>query len=268
VSAIELDHLSITAVGGVRVVTLDRPDFLNVVNGELHRSLVDVWRLLDRDPDARAVLLTGAGKAFSAGGDFQFLKRQHQSLDSRYMIQQEVGTILREMITFRLPVVAAINGPAIGLGASLALSADLVVMAEKAFLQDPHVSIGLTAGDGGALHWPHLIGMARAKEFLYLGNRMSAQEAFELGVANRVAAPEDLFDTALDLAQRLAKQPARALQSTKRALSLHIAQTAVPIIDYGATAELVELGAPEHIELIRDFLGAEKYDAIEVDSKD
>ena len=145
------DELLVTTDGAVRIVTINRPDDLNVVNAALHHRLLDVWRDLERDRGARCVILTGAGKTFSGGGDFAFLKAQHGSLDYRYEISAQASDILHAMINFRLPVVAAINGPAIGLGASLALCCDLVLMSERSYLCDPHVSIGLTAGDGGAL---------------------------------------------------------------------------------------------------------------------
>ena len=222
--------------------------------------LADVWRELDRDPEARCVVLTGAGTVFSGGGDFSFIKAQHQSIDLRCAVSQQAGEILNAMINFRLPIVAAVNGPAVGLGASLALSCDLVLMADGSYLHDPHVSIGLTAGDGGALLWPHMMSLIKAKEYIYTGERIPAQAAVDLGLANRVVSPEALTSAALTLADKLASQPARALQTTKRAFSKHIAQTAVSILDYGLAAETVELGSPEHIAKIRELLGAQRYD--------
>lgn len=259
------EELLVTSDGAVRIVTMNRPESLNIIDAALHRRLLDVWQELDRDAGARAVVLTGAGRAFSGGGDFAFLKAQHQSVGLRYAVSHEAGAILTAMMNFRLPVVAAVNGPAVGLGASLALSCDLVLMAERSYLCDPHVSIGLTAGDGGALLWPHMMSLIRAKEYIYTGERIPAAKAVELGVANRMTSAESLMEQALELAGKLARQPARALQTTKRAFAKHIAQSAVAIIDYGLAAETVELGAAEHIAKIREFLGSERYDAIVVD---
>ena len=261
------DELLVTAEGAVRVVTMNRPP-LNIIDAALHRRLLDVWHELDRDTEARCVVLTGAGRAFSGGGDFAFLKAQHQSVDYRCAISHQAGQILSAMMNFRLPVVAAVNGPAVGLGASLALSCDLVLMAEGSYLCDPHVSIGLTAGDGGALLWPHMMSLIRAKEYIYTGERIAAAKAVELGLANRTTSAETLMGEALELAGKLARQPARALQTTKRAFSKHIAQTAMAIIDYGLAAETLELGENEHIAKIREFLGSEQYDAIVVDRPD
>jgi enoyl-CoA hydratase len=257
------DELLVTTDGAVRVVTINRPDDLNVVNATLHHKLLDVWRDLERDTGARCVVLTGAGRTFSGGGDFAFLKAQHRSLGYRYGISAQAADILHAMINFRLPVVAAVNGPAVGLGASLALCCDLVLMSERSYLCDPHVSIGLTAGDGGALLWPYMTSLIRAKEYVYTGERIPATLAVELGLANRVTTAETLMEQALQLAARLAAQPARALQTTKRAFSKHLAQAAIAIVDYGLAAETLELGADDHIEKVREFLGADKYDAIE-----
>ncbi len=258
------EELLVTVDGAVRIVTINRPHSHNVIDESLHRQLLDVWHDLDRDTDARCVVLTGAGATFSGGGDFAFLKAQHRSLELRYAISEQAGAILNAMINFRLPVVAAVNGPAIGLGASLALCCDLVLMSEHSYLCDPHVSIGLTAADGGALLWPYMMSLIRAKEYIYLGARISAAEALNLGLANRVTKSDALMDEATQLAGRLAGQPARALQTTKRAFSKHIAQAALAIVDYGLAAETVELGADEHIAKVREFLGSDKYDAIDV----
>jgi len=252
-----------TADDGIRIVTINRPHAKNVIDADLHHQLLDVWTDLDRDPDARCVVLTGAGEIFSGGGDFAFLKAQHRSLDLRHTVSRQAGAILNAMINFRLPVVAAVNGPAVGLGASLALCCDLVLMSQRSYLCDPHVSIGLTAGDGGALLWPYMMSMIRAKEYIYTGARIPAEQALDLGLANRVTTPETLMEQALALAGTLAAQPPRALQTTKRAFSKHIAAAAIAIVDYGLAAETVELGAPEHIEKVREFLGPDKYDAID-----
>jgi len=249
------DGLRVTAQGAVRVVTLDRPDQLNVVDAAMHRRLRDVWAEISDDDDARCVILTGAGKAFSGGGDFSFLKAQHRSLPLRHRISTEAVDILDALLGFRLPIVAAVNGPAVGLGASLVLCSDLVLMSTKSYLCDPHVSIGLPAGDGGALLWPYAMSMAQAKEFIFTGERLTAQRAAELGVANRVTEPDDLMAAASTLAERLAAQPSRALQITKRLFSKHFSTAAASMVDFGLSAETVELGAEEHIAKIREFIG-------------
>lgn len=208
--------LTVVADGDVRVVTLNRPERLNGVSEELHQRLAEVWRELAADPKARAVVLTGAGRAFSAGGDFDHLRRHHTDPDLRERSIRLDRAIQTEMIRFPLPVVAAVNGPAVGLGCSLALGCDLVLMAEDAYLADPHVSVGLVAGDGGVSLWPLLTSLLRVKEYLFTGDRIPAATAVELGLANRTVPAADLQREALALAGRLAAQPRRRCAPPRR----------------------------------------------------
>jgi enoyl-CoA hydratase len=204
---------------GVLVVTLNRPEALNSANEQLHGALATLWSDLAGKPDVRAVVLTGAGKAFSAGGDLPLLQRMSQDTGLRQRIMDEAAALVRTMVAFPHPIVAAVNGPAVGLGCSLASLSDLVVMAEDAYLADPHVSLGLVAGDGGALTWPLSMGLQRTKEWLLLGGRISAQAALEYGLANRVVPREEVVAQARALAARLAALPPQALRETRRVLN-------------------------------------------------
>ena len=241
-------HLDID--GPVRIVTLNRPDELNAANASMHAGLVGLWAQLQADPDAGAVVLTGAGRAFSAGGDFAFMQAQHADAAYRAEVFEQSRSILRSMIAFPLPVIAAVNGPAVGLGCSLAVGCDIVLMASRAFLADPHVTVGLVAGDGGAALWPLLTSMLRAKEYLFTGDRIPASVAVELGLANRVVAPEELMTDALALAHRLAAMPRQALQDTKRALNAHVAKAVAGILDFALSAEFLTMGSAEHQALV------------------
>jgi enoyl-CoA hydratase len=238
-------EVTVAVDGPVRVVTLNRPDDLNAGNAAMHEALVDVWSMLEADPDAAAVVLTGAGRAFSAGGDFNFMHAQHADPILRAHVFENSRRMLRAMIRFPLPVIAAVNGPAVGLGASLAVASDIVLMAEQAFLADPHVAVGLVAGDGGALLWPLLTSLLRAKEFIFTGDRIPAATAVELGLANRVVSG-DVVDEAMQLAHRLAALPRQALQDTKRALNAHISNAAAGVLDFALSAELITMGSEEH----------------------
>jgi enoyl-CoA hydratase len=204
---------------GVAVVTLNRPEALNAANEELHGALADVWSELTSMPEVRAVVITGAGPAFSAGGDLGLLASMAADAVLRSRIMGEAETIVRSMASSPWPIVAAVNGPAVGLGCSLASLSDLVVMEEDAYFADPHVAIGLVAGDGGALTWPMNMGLQRAKEWLLLGGRISAQQALSFGLANRVAAQGESVAEARALAQRLAALPPQALRETRRVLN-------------------------------------------------
>ena len=204
---------------GVALVTLNRPAALNAADEELHGAIAEVWSGLAEQPGLRAVVLTGAGTAFSAGGDLPLLERMVADEALRKRIMTEAGTLVRSLTAFPHPVVAAVNGPAVGLGCSLASLADLVVMAEDAYYADPHVSLGLVAGDGGALTWPLNMGLQRTKEWLLLGGKMSAQQALEYGLANRVVPAGEVVAEARALARKLAKLPPQSLRETRRILN-------------------------------------------------
>jgi enoyl-CoA hydratase len=204
---------------GVVLLTLNRPEALNSANEELHGAISAVWPELAAIDSAKAIVITGAGKAFSAGGDLPLLNRMVADLELRAKIMSEAATLVRAMTTFPLPIVAAVNGAAVGLGCSLASLSDLVVMEEQAFFSDPHVALGLVAGDGGAITWPLLMGLQRVKEWILLGGQISSAQALEWGLTNRVVPQGEAVTEARALAVRLAKLPPQALAQTRRVLN-------------------------------------------------
>lgn len=242
------DELSLSGEGAVRTLTLNRPDQRNAANESLHTGLATVWRHLREDPELRAVVLTGAGPAFSAGGDLDFLGRVATDPELRYRTLAHARRIVTEMLSFPLPVIAAVNGPAVGLGCSLAMLCDVVLMSDGAYLADPHVSLGLVAADGGVLCWPLLTSLLRAKEYLFTGDRISAPLAREMGLANRVVPAGRLLAEAHELAERLARQPAQALQDTKRALNIHLGHAVGRVLDFAFSAESETFGLPAFAE--------------------
>ena len=254
------EEIRIDSDGPVRIVTLNRPDVLNATNEPLHRALALVWRELALDADACAVVLTGAGRAFSAGGDFHFMTRLHAEADFRERVMDEARAILLDMIRFPLPLVAAVNGPAVGLGCSLALSCDIVLMSDRAHLADPHVNIGLVAGDGGAALWPLFTSLLRAKEYIFTGDPIEPALAVSLGLANRVVPDADLERCALELAHRLARKPRQALRDTKRALNAHVERAVAGPLEIAIQAELRSLASEEHAERVRKMLAKSKRD--------
>lgn len=246
--------LVVTARGPVRLVELNRPEQLNAMSEELHTALASVWDAIAADPEAKAVVLTGRGRAFSAGGNFQVMTRVQRDPAFRDRNVAEARRIITSMVRFPLPVVAAVNGPAVGLGCSLALLSDLVLVSEDAHLADPHVQVGLVAGDGGALVLPLLVGLTRAKELLFLGDRVSPEDAVRLGLANRVVPAEKLLDEALELAERLAALPAQALRDTKRAVNLHLEQAMAAVLEPALLAERESMHAPDHIAVVEKII--------------
>lgn len=238
------DELLVEAHGPVRLVTLNRPDALNAADPALHGALARVWRELDADEDVRAIVLTGAGKAFSAGGDLHLLDRMVGDLALRGEIMAEGMEIVRAMTSVRVPIVAAVNGPAVGLGCSLASMSDLVLVEEHAYFADPHVALGLVAADGGALVWPLLTSLLRAKEYLLLGDKLPAAEAVQLGIANRVVPTGTSVDAALEVAQRLAVLPPQAVRETKAVLNDALRRAVATVLEGAIATETASFDEP------------------------
>ena len=180
------DVIRVEADGPVRIVRLSRPEQLNAINDELHLGLTRLFPQLSADADARVAVITGEGRAFSAGGDFDLLDRMANDRALRRDVIAEGRELVLNMIRCRVPVVAAVNGPAVGLGCSVIALSDVVYMAESAYLSDPHVTVGLVAADGGPLTWPLHTSLLLAKEYAFTGDRISAQRAAEIGLANHV----------------------------------------------------------------------------------
>ncbi len=193
-------EIDVQADGALRIITLNRPDSLNAVNDALHAGLAQLWTRLSEDREARAAVLTGAGRAFSAGGDFAYLEELRQDPDLRAKTIAHGREIVLGMARCRIPVVAAVNGPAVGLGCSLVALSDIVYITENAYLADPHVQVGLVAADGGPLTWPLQMSLLQAKEYALTGARISAQRAAEIGLANHVV--EDPMAEALACAKK------------------------------------------------------------------
>lgn len=238
-------ELLVEANGPVRRVTLNRPADLNGVNRALHRGLALLWPQITADADARVVVLTGSGRAFSAGGDFGYMQENLDDEILRAQTMSEGRAIIEGMVRCPLPVIAAVNGPAVGLGCSLAVLSDIVLIAGGAYLADPHLRMGLVPGDGG-MAWPLLTGLSRAKEHLFLGTRIPAAEAVAMGLASRVVPAETLIDEALELADRLAVVPAVALQATKGALNAYLDQQLDGAFAAGLSGELDSMHSAEH----------------------
>jgi enoyl-CoA hydratase len=224
--------------GAIRIVRLNRPQQFNALDVPMHNALEAVWDRLADDLEARAVVLTGEGKAFCAGGDLATIDEFAAQHDLRRRTRlRHARRLMDLLLEFPLPLVAAVNGPAVGFGALIATSCDLLVMGESAYLSDPHTRIGLVAGDSGVGIWPGMVGMLKAKEFLLLGERISAAEAVQAGLANRSVPDAEVLSTAMGLAQKLAALPAFAVQETKRALNLHLRRASLTVVEAAISAQ-------------------------------
>jgi enoyl-CoA hydratase/carnithine racemase len=231
--------------GPVRILTLNNPDMLNAMTDELHEALTDVWMKLSRDREARAVIITGAGRAFSAGGNLPAFNELTEDLEARRINMRTARHLVEQILGSHLPIIAAVNGPAVGLGCSIATACDLVLIADDTFIADPHVNVGLVAGDGGVVTWPFLMSMLRVKEYIFTGERIPAAMAVELGLANRAVPKDQLLDEARKLAHTLAEKPAQALQESKRALNIHLQKAALAVLPFALAAESESFVAPE-----------------------
>jgi enoyl-CoA hydratase len=232
------------------VITLNRPTEMNAANGPMHKALGSVWSILAADAEARVVVLTGAGRAFSAGGDFGQMVDAQQSAQARREQLDEARHLIDAMVSFPLPVIAAVNGPAVGLGCSVAMLSDLVLIDESTYLADPHLAVGLVPGDGAALIWPLMMGLMRAKEYAFTGERIPAARAVELGIATRVAAAGTVVSEAMNLARQLAAVPPAALQDTKRFLNLYLRRALDVTVDPALAAEGDSIESSDHRDLV------------------
>jgi enoyl-CoA hydratase len=223
--------------GAVRILTLNRADSMNAFDDDMHDALVRALRDIGRDRDARVIVLTGAGRAFSAGGDIDRFELLANDLETRRQTLRVGRQLFEDLVNVHVPVVAAVNGPAVGLGCTLVAACDMVFVSETAYLADPHVTVALVAGDGGQVTWPLNTGLLRAKEYLLTGDRVPPHAAVEIGMANRVVAPEALMAEATAFAHRLAALPWQAVQDTKFVLNQHLRQAAVTSLGFGFAAE-------------------------------
>ena len=200
---------------GVAVVTLNRPERRNAVSMQMHQELEDIFVDLSKDDDVRAVVLTGAGSAFCAGGDVEGMKTGEFRPGGPAVPFHMVRRLVTNLLEVEQPIVAAVNGDGAGLGATIPLFCDIVVMAESARLADNHVRMGLVAGDGGVVIWPWLVGMARAKEYLLTGQWIDGKEAERIGLVNYAVPQEQVLPRAMEIARRLARGAPLAIRWTK-----------------------------------------------------
>jgi enoyl-CoA hydratase len=237
-------------IGDVLQVTIAHPTSpLNAVDQTLHEELAALFRALRRETRARAVLLTGRGRAFSAGGDFAWFPKL-QDADALESVRRDGKQMIWDLLDVELPIVAAVNGPAVGLGASIALLCDVIFASDAATFADPHVRVGIVAGDGGVAIWPLVLGPARAKQYLLTGDSLSASDAERIGLVNFVVPAGELASRALEFAARLAAGAPLALRYTKLAVNKLVKDALNVAFDTSTALELVTFRSEDHREAL------------------
>jgi enoyl-CoA hydratase len=232
-------------------ITLNQPEAMNAVNLAMHQELAEVFVFAASDPDSDVVLLTGAGKAFSAGGDLEHIANNAANPELFLEEVRLAKRIVFAMLDLDKPLVCRMNGHAVGLGASLALLCDVVFASDGAKIGDPHVALGLVAGDGGALIWPQLVGLHRAKEYLLTGELLSAAQACDIGLVNHCLPAEELDEAVETFCNKLLRGATNAIRWTKVLLNMELKRVASTVMDAGIAYEAVAQRSPEHLEGLR-----------------
>jgi enoyl-CoA hydratase len=248
-------HLRLERRGnGVLLITLDRPDRYNAADEQMHTELARVWADVSSDPGTRVAVITGAGRAFSAGGDLDMVRRMAGHHDRVAHMLSEMSDLVYNIINCEKPVVSAINGVAVGAGTVVALLADISICALDARLGDGHVRLGVAAGDHAAILWPLLCGMAKARYYLLTGEMITGAEAERIGLVSKAVPRDQVLGEALRVADSLAAGSQLAIRWTKRSLNNWL-KMAGPIFDQSAAYEMLGFMGPDVLEGVAALTG-------------
>ena len=249
----DYQSLLVQCDGGVTTLTLNRPETMNAANFEMQRELCQFFIDAALDPDLRVIVMTGAGDVFSAGGDFDDMENMIAD-PSLFWDELPFGKqLISAILDCNKPIIAKINGHAMGLGATLALFCDVTFAAETARIGDPHVAIGFVAGDGGAVIWPQLAGINRAKEYLFTGEAIPATVAAEIGLINHAVPADELDARVDDYVAKVAAAAPRAVQWTKASMNIGLKQLASSTIDASLAYEALSNSTRDHQEALSAF---------------
>lgn len=235
----DYQHLVIEKKDGIAVLTINRPESLNSTNFRLHYELSKIWLDIADDPEVRVAVITGAGRAFSAGGDFDVVEKSMGNLDVISKTMKEARDIVHNMINCDKPIISAINGVAVGAGLAVALLADISIASEKARFTDGHTRLGVAAGDHAAVIWPLLVGMAKAKYYLLTCDMLDAKEAERIGLISMVLPHDEVMPKAMEVATKLANGAQQAIRWTKHSLNQWLRAAAHTAFDYSLALEML-----------------------------
>ena len=246
------ERITMDRRGRILTVTLNRPETLNAVDQRMHYDLATIFSVVHLDDQADVIVITGAGSAFSAGGDINWLAATGKAGDSGHLAV-DAKKIVFGLLDLEKPIIARIPGPCVGLGATIALFFDVFYAAVSAKIGDPHVRVGLVAGDGGAVIWPQLVGYARVKEYLMTGDLLPVREAERIGLINHVVPDAELDRHVYGLAERLANGATKAIRWTKTAVNIGLKQLAHSVMDDSISYELRTFITNDHREAVAAF---------------
>jgi len=241
---------------GILRVTLNRPDSLNAINDVMHRELRDLYARIADDSEVEVVVITGAGRGFCAGGDFKQMQENNAGAaydDGFSALFVDAVAIARNILAVRRPIIAAVNGDAIGLGATIALFSDIVYMADGARIGDPHAQAGLVAADGGVVLWPLLLGINRAKEYLLTGDLLRGPDAERIGLVNHSVPDEELMDAVMKVARKLATGASLAIRFNKQLVNKELEDRVNRIYESALAMEAITFRSADHLEAVRAF---------------
>lgn len=247
-------NIEYSVAGAIATITFCRPDILNAMDEQTTSELISVIESLRRPGEVRALIIASTGKAFSAGGDISEVQRLVEDYDARMDAWDNGRRIIHGMAEIAPPVVVALQGDVYGLGTSLALSADIIIASKNVRIGDPHVKVGLVAGDGGTLVWPAAFGFLKAKRHLLTGEPIGAEEAYRLGaVSDLVDEPGDTLPRAQEMAEKIAALPPIAVQYTKRALNHSQQRQALDHFEFAMALEQYAITSEDLLEALAAF---------------
>ncbi|MDB6107497.1 MAG: hypothetical protein JWO52_7496 [Gammaproteobacteria bacterium] len=248
------DQILVVLEGSILRVTLNKPDKRNIIDDATNQQLANVFQDATFDHRVKVVVLSGAGPAFSAGGD---IVKMQQKIDDPGLFYRGIANSRRLVfaaLDCSKPTIARLKGDAVGLGATLALICDIVVATHDAKILDPHVKVGLVAGDGGALIWPQLIGFARAKRYLLLGEPILGKEAAEIGLIAASGSAEEVDAMVEQFADKFARSAVQSVSGTKMTMNVPLRQLAQALLDVGMAYEGLSNISKDHQEAVHAFV--------------
>ncbi len=261
VEKISYNHIIVEKMDGIAKITMNRPETLNALYEPMNLEIISALRELDQDDSVKVIVITGAGRAFSAGGDINQMQNVYHKIDPlelRRKLQKGVKTIVSTIWNMEKPIIAAVNGPATGASCNIALACDIVIASENARFGEVFIRVGLGPDGGGSYLLPRIVGIHKAKELFFTGRIIDAKEAEQLGLVNRVVPPEELESTVMSFAKELAQMPARALGVAKKAVNESLNLNMEQALDYEMTLQSLCLKTEENKIRVKEFLERKK----------